>query len=115
MEKIRSLIGMVSKKKFFSACKCYENNKYGVDYVKPQLCIDEESHLIFCDRCGAVIDPFAAMLMVAIFEERQNREWGRYAVFPERLANDHILSWSNKGDVVLDPFCGSGTTAKWLC
>lgn len=34
------------------------------------------------------------------------------AVFPERLANDHILSWSNKGDVVLDPFCGSGTTAK---
>lgn len=33
------------------------------------------------------------------------------AVFPERLANDHILSWSNKGDVVLDPFCGSGTTA----
>lgn len=58
MEKIRSLVGMVSKKKFFSACKCYENNKYGVDYVKPQLCIDEESHLIFCDRCGAVIDPF---------------------------------------------------------
>lgn len=69
MEKIRSLVGMVSKKKFFSACKCYENNKYGVDYVKPQLCIDEESHLIFCDRCGAVIDPFAAMLMVAIFEK----------------------------------------------
>lgn len=34
------------------------------------------------------------------------------AVFPERLANDHILSLSNKGDVVLDPFCGSGTTAK---
>lgn len=34
MEKIRSLVGMVSKKKFFSACKCYENNKYGVDYVK---------------------------------------------------------------------------------
>lgn len=66
MEKIRSLVGMVSKKKFFSACKCYENNKYGVDYVKPQLCIDEESHLIFCDRCGAVIDPFAAMLMVAM-------------------------------------------------
>lgn len=69
---------MVSKKKFFSACKCYENNKYGVDYVKPQLCIDEESHLIFCDRCGAIVDPFAAMLMAAIFEERQNREWGRY-------------------------------------
>jgi DNA modification methylase len=34
------------------------------------------------------------------------------AVFPEQLAQDHILSWSNKGDVVLDPFIGSGTTAK---
>lgn len=34
------------------------------------------------------------------------------AVFPEKLANDHILSWSNEGDVVLDIFMGSGTTAK---
>lgn len=33
------------------------------------------------------------------------------AVFPERLASDHILSWSNEGDIVLDPFMGSGTTA----
>ena len=34
------------------------------------------------------------------------------AVFPEALANDHILSWSNEGDVVFDPFMGSGTTGK---
>lgn len=34
------------------------------------------------------------------------------AIFPEQLAQDHILSWSNEGDVVLDPFLGSGTTAK---
>lgn len=34
------------------------------------------------------------------------------AVFPEKLAEDHILSWSVEGDVVLDPFMGSGTTAK---
>ena len=34
------------------------------------------------------------------------------AIFPEKLAEDHILSWSNEGDVVLDPFCGSGTTCK---
>jgi DNA modification methylase len=33
------------------------------------------------------------------------------AVFPEQLANDHILSWSNEGDLVFDPFSGSGTTA----
>jgi len=34
------------------------------------------------------------------------------AIFPESLARDHILSWSNEGDIVLDPFIGSGTTAK---
>ena len=34
------------------------------------------------------------------------------AVFPESLANDHIASWSNEGDVVFDPFMGSGTTGK---
>lgn len=34
------------------------------------------------------------------------------AIFPEALARDHIRSWSNEGDVVLDPFSGSGTTAK---
>lgn len=34
------------------------------------------------------------------------------AVFPEKLAQDHILSWTNIGDVVFDPMCGSGTTCK---
>ena len=34
------------------------------------------------------------------------------AQFPEQLANDHIISWSNEGDLVYDPFMGSGTTAK---
>lgn len=34
------------------------------------------------------------------------------AVFPEKLAEDHIVSWTNPGDVVLDPMCGSGTTPK---
>lgn len=34
------------------------------------------------------------------------------AIYPERLASDHILSWSNEGDIVLDCFTGSGTTLK---
>lgn len=34
------------------------------------------------------------------------------AIFPEQLAADHISSWSNPGDTVLDPFMGSGTTGK---
>ena len=34
------------------------------------------------------------------------------ATFPDKLANDHIISWSNPKDIVYDPFLGSGTTAK---
>ena len=34
------------------------------------------------------------------------------APFPEQLANDHIISWSNENDIVFDPFLGSGTTGK---
>lgn len=34
------------------------------------------------------------------------------AAFPEQLAADHIISWSNEGDTVFDPFMGSGTTGK---
>jgi site-specific DNA-methyltransferase (adenine-specific) len=45
------------------------------------------------------------------------------AIFPESLARDHILSWSNPGDTILDPFAGSFTTAiaaintnhKYIC
>jgi len=32
------------------------------------------------------------------------------AIFPEKLARDHIVSWSNVGDIVYDPLMGSGTT-----
>ena len=35
---------------------------------------------------------------------------GHPAVFPIRLAQDHIISWSNEGETVLDPFMGSGST-----
>ncbi|MBE2227619.1 MAG: site-specific DNA-methyltransferase [Ignavibacteria bacterium] len=37
---------------------------------------------------------------------------GHPAPFPCELVRDHILSWSNVGDVVLDPMCGSGTTCR---
>lgn len=41
-----------------------------------------------------------------------DRKIAHKAQFPEKLAEDHILSWSNEGDLILDPFMGSGTTAK---
>ena len=39
-------------------------------------------------------------------------KYGHPAIFPEKLAEDHILSWSNEGDIILDPMAGSGTTLK---
>ena len=42
----------------------------------------------------------------------KNEKTKHPAQFPEKLAQDHILSWSNENDIVLDPFMGSGTTAK---
>lgn len=44
--------------------------------------------------------------------EDGSRQGDHPAPFPQALASDHIQSWSNPGDVVLDPFAGSGTTLK---
>lgn len=38
-----------------------------------------------------------------------NKTINHPAVFPEKLAKDHIITWSNKNELVLDPFSGSGT------
>jgi site-specific DNA-methyltransferase (adenine-specific) len=47
-----------------------------------------------------------------VFAEKSNANRHHPAMFPEQLVHDHIVSWSNEGDVVLDPFLGSGTTGK---
>lgn len=44
------------------------------------------------------------------YDVGKNEKTLHNAPFPEQLAHDHIISWSNKGDKVLDPFTGSGTT-----
>ena len=44
-------------------------------------------------------------------QKQEGSDW-HPAVFPESIALDHIRTWSNEGDIVLDPFLGSGTTAK---
>jgi site-specific DNA-methyltransferase (adenine-specific) len=46
------------------------------------------------------------------FSSKDDIAFQHPAIFPESLAEDHILSWSKPGDVVLDPMCGSGTTLK---
>ena len=44
--------------------------------------------------------------------QKQKGENVHPAPFPEQLAHDHIISWSNEGDTILDTFAGSGTTGK---
>ena len=46
------------------------------------------------------------------YDVGKNDKTKHNAPFPEALANDHILSWSNEGDTIFDPFMGSGTTGK---
>ena len=46
------------------------------------------------------------------FGQKDKIAYQHPATFPEQLAKDHIISWSNKGDLVFDPFAGSGTTLK---
>jgi site-specific DNA-methyltransferase (adenine-specific) len=47
----------------------------------------------------------------AVGIEDESSTGNHSAIFPIKLAKDHVLSWSNQGDIVLDPFLGSGTTA----
>ena len=54
--------------------------------------------------------PFGKRTNIWRFDTQKNTE--HPAPFPEKLANDHIISWSNEGDLVFDPFAGSGTTLK---
>ena len=49
---------------------------------------------------------------IFFYDVGKNDKTKHNAPFPEQLAQDHIITWSNPGDVVLDPFMGSGTTAK---
>jgi site-specific DNA-methyltransferase (adenine-specific) len=59
---------------------------------------------------GNTIPEFGSRFNVWEMPAEMRRNIGHPAPYPIALAADHILSWSNPGDVVLDPFFGSGTT-----
>jgi site-specific DNA-methyltransferase (adenine-specific) len=63
-------------------------------------------------KVGRKVAPFGARYNVWKITPVMSRNVDHPAMFPESLAHDHILSWSNVGDTVLDPFMGSGTTGK---
>lgn len=61
-------------------------------------------------KSGKVVSDFGQRHNVWRVNEEKALNKLHPAVFPLQLANDHIVSWSNDGDTVLDPFMGSGTT-----
>jgi len=60
---------------------------------------------------GKTVAHFGTRHNVWVIDANRGRKGHSHpASFPLQLARDHILSWSNPGDTVLDPFLGSGTT-----
>lgn len=59
----------------------------------------------------SVCKDFGIRFNVWEIPSEKNNKTGHPAVFPKRLVQDHIITWSNEKDVVFDPFMGSGTTA----
>lgn len=62
-------------------------------------------------NAGKTVAQFGTRHNVWLIDPARGKKGHKHpAPFPEQLAHDHILSWSNEGDTVLDPFMGSGTT-----
>lgn len=63
-------------------------------------------------RKGTAVKQLKPLTNIWDLSTHTERNINHPAMFPNELAEKHILSWSNEGDTVLDCFCGSGTTLK---
>lgn len=78
---------------------------------------EKDDNLQVCDSFTYAVEKYGRRHNVWTINPEQSNggdvtEWNWHpATFPSTMASDHIISWSNEGDVVLDPFSGSGTTA----
>jgi site-specific DNA-methyltransferase (adenine-specific) len=93
----------------FNAIKDRKNTKSGQAFVGT---IRQKDGTTKQGPSGIVADFGSRFNLWRVSPEKSRHDRSHPAVFPEPLARDHILSWSNEGDIVLDPFSGSGTTAK---
>jgi site-specific DNA-methyltransferase (adenine-specific) len=69
------------------------------------------------ERKKKIIEEYGQRYNVWTFKTSKNGQedeiaYQHPAIFPIQLVKDHIISWSNPGDLIFDPFVGSGTTAK---
>ena len=68
------------------------------------------------ERTKKVIEEYGQRYNIWLFKTSKNGQedeiaYKHPAIFPSQLVKDHLISWSNEGDLVFDPFMGSGTTA----
>jgi len=92
---------------------CDKPNKYAgeTNWGTPTV-YDKDGNLIKNTRKRNLIPPTSIRNNIWKFSTGFNDKTSHPAVFPEKLAEDHILSWSIEDDIVFDPFMGSGTTGK---
>ena len=94
--------------KTFNPIKDRKNKYFGSKIQGTTRKKDGTTHK--ASTCGNIIREFGQRHN--IWDINPITQDGHPAPFPEALVNDHIISWSGKGDLILDPFIGSGTTAK---
>ena len=87
-------------------------NKYAGTMIHGTLQQKNDGKLVEVNgkKKARIVQPFGARYNVWNISGNTQNKTGHPAVFPVNLVCDHIVSWSNEGDVVLDPFMGSGTT-----
>lgn len=100
------------KLKTFNPIKDKPNKHFGVKHHGTYRKENGETKEVVGKRNGKVIAEFGQRHNVWRINEEKVLNKLHPAVFPEQIANDHIISWSNENDVVFDPFMGSGTTGK---
>ena len=92
----------------FNPIKDRKNKSVGRKVTGTNVSADRQSRKVSC--YGNLVPEFGQRFNVWETPAEMNRKVKHPAPFPLQLAHDHIVSWSNPGDAVLDPFLGSGTT-----
>jgi len=90
-----------------------KNKKAGTSSIHTIRKQDGETRNMYADCRKTEISEIGVRFNVwDVSPEQSNINRVHPAQFSEELAADHIVSWSNEGDLVLDPMCGSGTSLK---
>lgn len=107
----------------FNPIKDRPNKHAGVKHHGTVRQTDGSTVAVAGAKAGKEIAEFGQRFNVWNVNEEKSANKDHPAVFPVAIPRDHILSWSDPGQTVLDPFAGSGTTAiaaiqsgrRWIC